>query len=112
MVEKQSESESASLAGAAEALGPLSPLAVWDAVWRPRHGVLEARYFGETPEGAAREFAEEAARLRSVGYRPSSASWSAPRATRWRAPWRRKHGEAYLVVTYRALDDTLTRTSG
>ena len=96
----------------AEALGTLAPGAIWDAVWHPRHGTLEARYFGETAERAARAFAEEADRLRSVGYRPASVSWSAPQTNRWTVPWRRKRKAALLIVTYRAFEEPPSTVSG
>jgi hypothetical protein len=105
MAEAQSRGGSLSPHVDAEALGTLAPGAIWDAVWRPRYGVLEARYVGETPELAARAFAVEADRLRSVGYRPASVSWSAQGPSNWRPPWRRKQGPALLVVTYRASDE-------
>lgn len=94
--------ESGTVPTGAEAVSQLSSIALLDAVWRPRRGMLEGRYFADTQEAAAREFAEEAARLRLVGYRPSSVSWSAQAAIRWRRPWHRKHRPGILVVTYQA----------
>lgn len=113
MVEHQIATRTASLDGhvATAAEAQVSLAESWEAVWRPRRGMLEARYFGETQEKASREFTEEAARLRLAGYRPSSASWSEQHASRWRAPWNRKYGSGFLVVIYRAPDETWTEAS-
>lgn len=106
MPEQLSASQASVLDGpvpeATQELSDLSPTSLWDVVWRPRRGLLEGRYYGETQERAARLFAEEAARLQLLGYRPSSVIWSAERAFGRRRRWHRKDGRGFLVVTYLA----------